>query len=216
MADFEEIMLDYQNAELVNDVRTNPVVSSFIKLIKKVPYFGELVYDSADIKFREFQESKRKELYEYITDSPELITEDKVNNITVLMELARALDVVNKLASNEKVLFISKLFKACCLECDNVNIADYEEYLERIADLSYREIDVLVMLKQNEGTNDKFFEAVTEKYSLKREDVIAILHGLTRSGFCSELTGSFLGYSGGWFSTTSYFDRFLKMIHIIE
>lgn len=75
MADFEEIMLDYQNAELVNDVRTNPVVSSFIKLIKKVPYFGELVYDSADIKFREFQESKRKELYEYITDSPELITE---------------------------------------------------------------------------------------------------------------------------------------------
>ena len=60
------------------------------------------------------------------------------------MEFARTLDVVNKLATNEKVQYIAKLFrKTFSTSLYKNNLSEYEEYLRRLEYISVRELELL-------------------------------------------------------------------------
>ncbi len=215
MGEFEKQKQENQKIESTIEIIHKPSISSFINLLSNVPFFGDLLISTTDDKLASFQKSKRESFYKYICDSPELITTDKVNDVTLLMEFARTLDVINKLSSNDKVMYIAKLFKACFLEYDNIDVYEYEEYLIRINDLSYRELELLILLRKHGGNNDEFDQEVERIYHMDREMTISILNGIARSGFCKERVGAFLDYAGGDFTTTSYFERFLSMIHIL-
>lgn len=212
---FEDIKQEVVLLEDIEDIKSNPVVSSFTNLLRNIPFYGDLVCDSLDKAFEDFQTSKRNEFYDYIISSPELITTEKVNDITILMEFAKTLDVINKLANNDKVKYIARLFKTSFFEISTYDISEYEEFLNRINDLSYKEIEILFLLKKYEKDVDMFYKSVDETFQIKRETITGILGGISRSGFCKELTGNlFIGNPGGWFHTTRYFDRFLELLHI--
>ena len=101
--------------------------------------------------------------------------------------------------------------------------------------MSYRQINILIDLYIYElnnvvedNTEDKrkknnklaprhdtwgtFVDSVTEKYAITAEDVISILSSISKTGFCSEVTGAYYGYTGGVFYITSSCRRFIEMI----
>lgn len=185
---------------------------------------------------KEFQSKKQKRFLDIILINEQLITSEKVTNITFIMEFAKTLDVVNRLHSNDKLDYIAKLFKKSFVE-RSVNEYDanaFEEHLHRLEYLSEREIKLLVELykiqnkeEQNKeqdeqgDSNNKlknnwieFKQLVSREYNIDEDDIISIFSGLSMSGYCRQ--SQILNFSGTQknnpFFITSYFE---KLIHLI-
>ena len=45
-----------------------------------------------------------------------------------------------------------------------------------------------------------------------KTEVVAIFSGISKTGFCAEVVGTYLGYTGGVFYITSSCEKFVKMI----
>ena len=101
--------------------------------------------------------------------------------------------------------------------------------------MSYRQINILIDLyiyEQNNVVEDNaedktkknnklaprhntwstFVDSVAEKYNIVSKDVISILTSISKTGFCSEVTGAYFGYTGGVFYITNSCKRFIEMI----
>ena len=91
---------------------SNPMIKSGMEMLGEIPGIGSLAKNLLEQEVAEFQkERKREEFLSYITESEELIAKSDVADVPFLMELARTLEVLNRLATNEKVLYIANLFK---------------------------------------------------------------------------------------------------------
>lgn len=158
------------------------------------------------------------------------ITLGDVQNVTFITEFAKVLDVVNRLSTNHKIKYIAKLFKNSYTEFESLEgISEFEEYLHKLSNISYREIDLLFLLDRvenkvnnsRERSAEKIYAAWNEfkkeakkRFNLQEETVLAIMSGLAVTGFCRE--ARFMFPSKGMIETpvytTTYFDRFLKLI----
>lgn len=230
MENFDEMKADLQSIEEIGAIKENPVVTSFVNLFRQIPYFGDLACDSIDKAFEAFQKEKRERFYEYIITSQELITLENVNDITILMEFAKTLDVVNRLATNDKVKYIAMLFsKTFSNQFYRTHISEYEEYLRRLEYISCRELDLLFLLYDCERSPDiylkkslnkideawnMFKKKASEEYGIVDAMIVSLISGLTMTGFCREV--HFMRPGTGPiespFCTTEYFWRFLELI----
>lgn len=146
---------------------------------------------------KEFQSKKQKRFLDIILTNEQLITSEKVTNITFIMEFAKTLDVVNRLHSNDKLDYIAKLFK----------IQNKEE--------QNKEQD-----EQGDSNNKlknnwiEFKQLVSREYNIDEDDIISIFSGLSMSEYCRQ--SQILNFSGTQknnpFFITSYFE---KLIHLI-
>ena len=161
-----------------------------------------------------FQKRKREEFLSYITESGELIVKSDVADVPFLMELARTLEVLNRLATNEKVLYIANLFKHTFLLAGDRDIDLYEENLKRLEELSIREITILAKLHQYKYNNKAFYEDIRKDCRIEKDEVKNILSAVTRTGFCKEKVGAYLGYEGDVYYTPPLFESFLKCIGV--
>lgn len=217
MEDFDKIKKQLTQITTINKAQNSHLVDGGIMtLIRGFPIIGDLINTNTVKTLNNMQEMKQKELMDVILSDKELITSEKVNNIEFIMEFIKMIEVVNKLASNEKVVYIANLFRSSFIETNNYNTSEFEEYLFRLNDLSLREINILVDLYNNSFELERFYKISEEKHGLNKETINAILSSITRSGFCSELGGTMtLGYTGDFYFTTPYFEAFLKKIKCI-
>lgn len=104
----------------------------------------------------------------------------------------------------------------------------YEEYLNQLFSLSYREIDLLMCLEyferlvSHEHLENKMQRSKKgiweiqirskKRWKISEKQLEGIMMSISKSGFCKELTGSYIGYEGGIFYTTTYFQHFLMYI----
>ncbi len=193
-----------------------------------------------NIAINKFQKSKRDKLFQKISDYRGVLTTDTIKNIEALpfvFEFAKTLDLINRLANDKKLDFICNCFGVYFLtEYHGNDIDQYEEFLDHLSTLSFREIEILITLykieseclsnKQNqqddkskngrESISGKSISVLKqmapEKWNLNENEMESILTSLCRSGFLRELVGSILGYYGGRFYTTEYFEKFLGYI----
>ena len=146
----DDAKLELQNVDTVIDVKHNPVISAFISTIKTVPYIGDLIDDSLENVLSEFQSKKQQQLLEVISQASfGTVTSDMVNDVEFIMSFAKTRNAVDKLLNGDKVKFYGNLLVNGYLNKeDKISVDEFEEYLELINSLSYRELEYLSFFKQ--------------------------------------------------------------------
>lgn len=153
-----------------------------------------------------------------------MITNDKVQNITFIMEFLRTMDVINRVSQNDKVAYIAKLFKKSFV-IKNINEFDvdrYEEYLHRLDYLSLKEIDLLIsLLKYSDIHNEEYHDEwytfktmIAKKLLIPEDEIVSIFSGLCNTGFCREFNVIFPSDGGveNPYIITDYFRKFVDII----
>ena len=231
--DFERNKKQLQKIEAIKGAKDNYLIKSTVtEVVKSIPIIGSLIDSSIDATLTEFQRFKREELINIISKDVGHITRDMVNNVEFIMNFAKTLDAVNRLSSNDKVQYFAKMLKKGYLVDDPINTDEFDEYLFQLSTLSYRQINLLIDLYihekinifvENEPDRDNklaprsgkwgsFIDEITSKYNLTAEEVVSIFSSISKTGFCAEIVGTYLGYTGGVFYTTDSCAKFVKLI----
>lgn len=229
----EECLTEYEMAENLNDINQNPAVTGLKAigqgLVAEIPVLGTILTDALDKGLEEFQNEKKRRLLDSIVESTSIIAPERIEAVPFIMEFARTQDAINRLANEKKIHYICNLFCNYFLKEDHGQEIDiYEEYLSQIQMLSYREIELLIQLHrfEIEGTHEhvadpyerheKAYERLKEfakkEMNISAGELEGIMTSISKSGFCKEETGGRIGYAGGVFCITRYFERFLSYI----
>ncbi len=200
----ERAKLNLQNIDTIKDIKHNPVTSSFVSLFKGCPFIGDLIDGSLERALTELQNKKQQQLLEVIGNAPiGTITSAMVNDVEFIMNFARTRDAVNRLSNGDKVKFYGNLLvRGYLSERDKISTDEFEEYLELINSLSYRELEYLSFFKKfsNEYGGrleyqnwEKFKIEFRNKFSGRDAD--SVFKRLQRTGFISEVkeTGNIEG-----------------------
>lgn len=146
----DDAKLELQNVDTVIDVKHNPVISAFISTIKTVPYIGDLIDDSLESVLSEFHSKKQQQLLEVISQASfGTVTSDMVSDVEFIISFAKTRNAVDKLLNGDKVKFYGNLLVNGYLNKeDKISVDEFEEYLELINSLSYRELEYLSFFKE--------------------------------------------------------------------
>ena len=107
---FEDKKYSLETAETINDVWNNPVTKTLVNACKFLAPLSDVIENGIGKLIAEHQKKKLEELLEAIL-SDGMITTQQVEDVTVIMEFAKMVDVVNRLASNDKIKYLGYLFK---------------------------------------------------------------------------------------------------------
>ena len=134
----------------------NPIPSSVISgITAAVPLVGSLMSEGVNLIFNDFQIKKRKEFLDIILSESDKITSDMVNDIEFIINFAKMLEVINRLSSNDKIKYFANLMKNGYFTNDKIINDEFEEYLDILNRLSYREINYLLFMKDQENKFSK-------------------------------------------------------------
>lgn len=217
------------------DIKSNPVVDSVLMpVIKAVPVIGEMIDSSMDKAIDNFQKKKEQELIEVILRDKHTITSEMVNDVEFIVNFAKTKEIVCRLASNEKVKYFGNLIRNGYLSGTHISNSEFEEYLDLLNTMSYREIQYLVFLKEHPiGKKDitswgKFEQLFREQFEQEEENPYSIYLRIKRTGFVEEefklqnttISKDSVGdYELDWdeiesdcFFVSEAFNRFCKMI----
>lgn len=118
--DFELAKISLHNANDLIDIKENPVVDAVLLApIRAIPIIGDLIDSSTNKVLENFQEKKEKELINVILKDGNLVTSDMVN---------------------DKVRFFGNLIRNGYLSGLHIENSLFEEYLNILNTMSYREI----------------------------------------------------------------------------
>lgn len=110
--ELEQAKLSLQNMNDLVDIKGNPVVSSILMApIKAIPVIGDLVDSTTDELLENFQQKKEQELIDVILNDSNSITTEMVNDVEFIINYARVVDAVRKLATNDKVKYFANLIR---------------------------------------------------------------------------------------------------------
>lgn len=225
----ESAKLDLQNIDTIIDTKHNPVVSAFVSSIKTVPFIGDLIDDSLEYTLTDFQSKKQQQLLEVITNAPiGTVTSDMINDVEFILSFAKTRNAVSKLLNGDKVKFYGNLLANGYLsERDKISTDEFEEYLELINSLSYRELEYLSFFKEFSNKhrgrlvyqNWKQFSIEFRK-KFQNRNAYSAFKRLQRTGFISEVieTGDVEGetlsldINSIGFETESEFSRFNEIV----
>lgn len=227
--DFDELQTAIVNGDY--ELETVKISTKIVETL--FPPMG-IIDGFLEIELVKSQKEKIHKFLMIILADPHTITTDQVDRVTCISELARTIEVIKRLAKNDKIKYIANLFKNTFFTKNTiVDVDEYEEMLRNLDDLSYREITLLGLLVQcekdfNPNHNrsslelprkvfERFIVIAQEKMQLDKNKTISIVSGMTRTGFCREITGSYstygdLSYVGGIFYPTKLVDELIEKI----
>lgn len=229
----EDSLTEYELAENLNDIYRNPVSAGLkgaaIGLAEAIPMLGTVLGNAVDQGLEYFQNAKKKQLIDSILENKSYILPEQIDAVPFIVEFARTQEVINRLANSRKIQYICNLFNNYFIrESHGEDVDIFEEYLGQIQLLSYREIELLVYLYQQEKklTHEHGLDAFERhkaacgclrdmakaNMNLSAAELEGIMTSISKSGFCKEETGTRASYAGGVFYTTQYFERFLGYI----
>ena len=196
--DLEQAKIELHNINEVAYIKGNPVVDSVLMpVIKAIPLIGDMVDSSMNKVIEDFQQKKEKELIEVILKDKHMITTDMVNDIEFIVNYNRTLEAVRRLATNDKVKFFGNLIRNGYLSEKRIESSEFDEYLNILNTMSYREIQCLVayklhcenksmgkLVKYNDWTF--FRKDYAKKNQISESEVWSIFMRITRTGFIEE------------------------------
>lgn len=215
----ESAKLLVRNAEQIANIKDNPVVKvTILSVLKSIPVFGELIDNAIDISLSDFQQRKRDELLEIILSDSDRITSDMVNDVEFIMNFGKTLEAVNRLATNDKVVYFASLLKNSYFTEDKIKNDEFEEYLGVLSELSFREINLLIEyikrfkkidIKEKDEELEIFYNEILDKLNITKEETVCILERLQSKQLCIFSEGF---NTGKYWCTTLYYDRIAERI----
>lgn len=194
----EQAKAALHNAKDVANVKSNPVVESVLMpIIKTVPVIGDMIDSTINKAILDFQQKKEQELIDVILQDKASITSDMVNDVEFIINFARTRDAVRRLATNDKVKFFGNLIRNGYLSGEHIENSQFEEYLNILSTMSYREIQYLVDYKlfcdkMNKGKRIRynrwiyFSREYTQKYNISSSELWSIFMRIKQTGFLDE------------------------------
>ena len=152
------------------------------------------------------------------------VTREQLNDVAFLTEFQKTIEVIDRLATNEKIHFFANLFHNSFSGKDKFDYDEYEELLRSLSQLSKSEICLLIdfwrasQLQKQDKDNPVFrtswdrFAAICFDKGIDKERLIAKMTAISRTGLCKEETGSMFNYSGGMFFPTPLLDDLISKI----
>ncbi len=197
--ELELAKVSLENANTYADIKSNPVVESVLMpLIKAVPVIGDMIDSSMNKVIEEFQEKKEKELLEVILKDKNSITSEMVNDVEFIVNFARIREAVRRLATNDKVKYFGNLIRNGYLSGEHIENSEFEEYLDILNSMSYREIQYLTDYKKycdEKNKNAKrqysnrwsyFRRDYTRKHQIPEGELWSAFVRIKRTGFIEE------------------------------
>lgn len=194
----EQAKIELHNINEMADIKSNPVVESFLMpVIKSVPVIGDMIDSSMDKVIQDFQQRKETELIDVILKDKNTITSEMVNDVEFIVNYNRTLEAVRRLATNDKVKFFGNLIRNGYLSGEHIACSEFEEYLDILNTLSYREIQCLVdYMLYCEGKNKNrrtqynawayFRRDYAKKMKISESELWSIFTRIKRTGFIEE------------------------------
>lgn len=230
-----------KNANDYADIKNNPVVESVLMpMVKAVPVIGDMIDSSMNKVIEEFQEKKENELIEVILKDKNSITSNMVNDVEFIVNFAKTREAVRRLATNDKVKYFGNLIRNGYLSGEHIENSEFEEFLDMLNTMSYREIQYLVDYKRycdekSKGKNVKynkwiyFSKEYTAKQQITAGELWSIFMRIKGMGFVEEEyetesgdidaddnTFNALTVESNGFYIDNSFNRFYKMVLEIE
>ncbi len=197
----------------------HPVIKTILNGLNMIPVIDSGVgtigtgVDTYVNNYLKVEQEKRLVQVCEIIISDNNITTDMVQGVKEIMSFAKMFDVVRKLITNDKLNFIVKLYKNLIIQ-DERNYNEFEEYLRRLDELSFRELEILYELdtldliiedlrikdqdengsfdeeyyhshvKEIESKWKEFQSIVEQKFKIDSLDLEGYMLGISRTGFC--------------------------------
>lgn len=189
--EFEVAKAELHSAEEVADIIKNPIARNMFLAVQKIPKVGEFVSSSAEYLLENFLNGKEKNLNEIILRDNHTITSDMVNDIEFIVNYSRTRDTVRRLATNDKIQFFGNLIRNGYLSGDHIENDEFEEYLEVLVTLSYRQLECLAEFYQksrltNGRITDEDWGLFKKNSKYLETDINFIFKQLVRTGFINE------------------------------
>ena len=196
-AEFDIAKAQLRAADTIVDNYSNPSVRTVINAIKAgLPIIGDLIDESLCAAFEDNQKKKRNLLLDIILSDKQSITPDMVNDVEFIMNFAKVMEAVNRLARNEKVIYFGNLIKNGYLvnSASKISNDEFEEYFNEISSLSFRELEYLAFFWRyavNHGGKiaahnwKSFSEELNEKYN--GQDPRSVYRKLIKTGLIYEI-----------------------------
>lgn len=155
------------------------------------------------------------------------VTPDQVHDVAFLTEFKNTIEVIDRLATNEKIKFFASLFYNSFSGKDKLDYKDYDEYdelLRTLAQLSKSETCLLIdfwrasRLQKLDKNNPAFqtswdrFAAICFDKGIDKERLVAKMTAISRTGLCKEETSSIFGNNGGMFFPTPLLNDLIAKI----
>ena len=192
--DFEQAKRDIIIAETIS--KQNDEYKAFLEsTIGLIPWFGDFINKEIEIKFEEFQNEKQRVFIDVILQNKEFVTPDMVQDVEFVTNFARALEMIKRLSSNEKVVYFGNLIcNGYFKRGKKIQVDVFDEYVSILNEMSYREIEYLTKfaeyatLESNRTVQGKaledYYTAMYERY--KDINPVFVLKRLERTGFIKE------------------------------
>ena len=188
----------FEKAKKVAEIKSNPVTECVLMpWVRAIPVIGDMVDSSMNKVIEEFQHKKEQELIEVILRDENSITSEMVNDIEFIVNYNRTLEVVRRLATNDKVKYFGNLIRNGYLSGGHIENSEFEEYIDILNSMSYREIQCLIDYKMycDEKNKDKKFRYnrwdyfrshYTKLKQITAHELWSVFMRLKRTGFIEE------------------------------
>ncbi len=196
-------------------------------LLQLVPY-GSAIDTAICGTLSLIEEKRRKEFFDELANGEFELTEDIIKNEDFLHCFFITQKAALRTRKTEKIRFLARLLKGSVEKKTFSNIDDYEEILNILDELSYREISILLLLDSYEmkhpyepGENDlqrlerfwaNFSDDASKNYQVIELDSFMVR--LNRSGCYETFTGTYRDNTGGKGKTTPFFQRIKEIARL--
>ncbi|WP_097006358.1 hypothetical protein [Lacrimispora amygdalina] len=145
MNEIKELNDDINKAVKSFAISENAVTGIIRVVLGNIPIISSIndIQDMVNNQIREYQKEKLQLLFDIINSSQRIQEFDILKNNEVIMQLRKTVAAVLKLEKSDKVLFIGSLFKNEYVESTVHETDEFNEWLNLIETLSYREILLL-------------------------------------------------------------------------
>ncbi len=199
-----------------------------MEMIKLIPILGGYVDETIAIKLSNFQSQKRNELIDHIIKDKDLIHNEDISKVEFIIGFTKTVEAVDRLSSISKIKYFSNLLKQSFLKLDNYDADSFDEHLDTLNSLSYREINLLHAIYKYESTLSNLtpfnwsdlYKTITENSDLDIEEIKSIFMRLQGKGLMYAeiemnyfVTKNSLNEIKG---TTSYCKKFISRIIDLE
>lgn len=222
------IMTTMTIEQLSDMYQTNPVIRALIQLVPIVS-----IADAALVtKIENIRTKRAKIFFDELGNGTVQLTQENIESEDFLHCYFSTLKAASNSHRREKISYFARLLTSSITLSEISTIDEYEEYLSILDDLSFRELDLLIVLSRYEKEYflqgdknplqranrfwDQFSSEVCSKFSISNGELDGMLARLNRTGLYKTIIGTYAGYKGGQGELTPLYTKLEKMIRAEE
>ncbi|QUT05961.1 hypothetical protein KFK14_00130 [Sphingobium phenoxybenzoativorans] len=209
---------------LASDYAGNPVIRALIQLIPNGlgSAFDVIIMDRAD----RIKKQRVRTFFDELETGAVVLTKDLINDNEFLHSLNATMIAAFRSRREQKIRMFARLLQNGAVEGKAKSPDDYEELLNLLDDLSYREWEALILFKKHLDTTppdenplkrvnpiwEVFVADLESILNVEKEEASSFMTRISRTGLYNEITGTYWDYSGGMGITTPKFERFRRLV----